>query len=354
VRRWFDGHLDLAYLAEHGRDLMQRAENCGGGLQPASVTFPALAMGNVRAAFATIFVQRRVGAAEAERRGEEPTQGTWCFDSPDEAYLACLRQFARYELWDNEGAIRLATGSRRRRKDDEAVEVMLLLEGAAGVRSVADFQEFYDAGVRIVALTWNEGTIWAGGDRSGGDVTAAGLELIAELDRLGCVHDVSHLSEAAFWTLMGKATGPKIASHSNCRALLPGKKFPERNLSDEQIQALVAAGGIIGVNLFSPFLVSSEPGAPRRAGIDDVLRHLRHFEEVTGRRDFLALGSDFDGGYPRTSWAERLDGPELLPRLGDTLAAAGWSDAEIERFAWGNWTHLTERTLSQGNPKTLS
>ena len=205
---------------------------------------------------------------------------------------------------------------------------------------VADFQEFYDAGVRIVALTWNEGTLWAGGDRSGGDITPAGLELLAELDRLHCIHDVSQLIEAAFWTLLQKAQGPKIASHSNCRALLPGKKFPERNLSDDQIKALVAANGIIGINLFSPFLVAGEP---RRATIDDLLRHLAHFESLTGRRDFLALGSDFDGGYPRTSWTEKLDGPELLPRLADTLAKAGWNDQEINRFAWGNWSTLLQK-----------
>ncbi len=345
MRRWFDGHLDLAYLAEHGRDLMQRAEICGGSLQPAAVTFPALEMGNVRGAFATIFVQRRVRAAEAELHGEEAMEGPWCFESAEEAYAACLRQFARYELWDELGLIHLATGPRRRAKGEESPEVVLLLEGAAGVRSVAGFQEFYEAGVRIVALSWNEGTRWSGGDRSGGDVTTEGLELIAELDRLGCVHDVSHLSEAAFWTLMERATGRKIASHSNCRALLPGKKYPERNLSDAQIKALVQVGGVIGINLFSPFLVSGEPA--RRAGIADVLRHLRHFEEITGRRDFLALGSDFDGGYGRTSWADKLDGPELLPRLGDTLAAEGWSDAEIERFAWGNWAGILEQIVQR-------
>jgi membrane dipeptidase len=298
-------------------------------------------MGNVRAAFATIFVQKRIGVEEAERRGEEPTDGPWCFGTADEAYTACLRQFAHYEMWDMEGLIHLAAGGRRKQRDEQSVEVVLLLEGAAGVRSVADFQEFYDAGVRIVALTWNEGTIWSGGDRSGGDITPAGLELIAELDRLHCIHDVSHLSEAAFWTLMQKSTGPKIASHSNCRALLPGKKIPERNLSDDQIKALVNAGGIIGINLFSPFLISGEP---RRATIDDLLSHLAHFENLTGRRDFLALGSDFDGGYPRTSWTEKLDGPELLPRLADTLAKAGWTDPEIDRFTWGNWSTLLQKT----------
>ncbi len=343
VQRWFDGHLDLAYLAAHGRDLTLPADRCGGGLQPAAVTFPALRAGNVRAAFATIFIQRRITEEQARRENMEPLDGPWCFDTPDEAYTACLRQFAQYELWDSAGEIHIATGGILASSAKSPLEVMLLLEGAAGVRSVRDFQEFYDAGVRIVALTWNEGTIWAGGDRSGGDVTAAGLELIAELDRLDCVHDVSHLSEAAFWTLMECGKGLKIASHSNCRSLLPGKKFPERNLSQGQIRALADCGGIIGINLFSPFLVGSNGVAAQRAGIDHVLQHIKHIEDLTGRRDLLALGSDFDGGYPRTSWAQNLDGPELLPRLADALAAANWTTQEIDRFAWQNWADLATK-----------
>ena len=94
--------------------------------------------------------------------------------------------------------------------------------------------------------------------------------------------------------------GRKIASHSNCRALLPGKKFPERNLSDEQIRALADSGGIIGINLFSPFLVGSNGATAQRAGVEHVLQHIKHIEDLTGRRDCLALGSDFDGGYPRS------------------------------------------------------
>jgi membrane dipeptidase len=346
VQQWFDGHLDLAYLAERGREMARVPRSRGGEgeegeLSPGAVTFPMLAAGHVRGAFATIFVQRRVSAEEALKRDVDPLEGTWCFETTDQAYGASLRQLATYELWDMEGHVRLLgrPGAVPLPKGSRAIKTVLLLEGATGVREMADFRDFYDGGVRIVALCWVEGNKWAGGDQSGGDVTAAGLELIAELDRLGCAHDVSHLSEAAFWTLMGAARGPKMASHSNCRALLPGKAHPERNLSDEQIRALAEAGGIVGINLFSPFLVPAKK-PPVRARIADVLTHVKHMEDVVGRRDFLALGSDFDGGYSRTSWAEGLDGPEELPKLAEALSRAGWSDAEVERFAWGNWSGL--------------
>jgi membrane dipeptidase len=333
--RWFDGHLDLAYLAQQGRDLTKSVDSCGGGLQPAAVTFPELRAGNVGAALATIFVQRGVNEEEAKRRGVEALTGPWTFETPEQAFAASVAQIGIYQQWNRSGWVELLSDSNRWGGHDR-LKIVLLMEGAAGVREVKEFQRFYDAGVRIVGLSWCDGTMWAGGDNSGGDVTPKGLELIAELDRLGCVHDVSHLSEAAFWTLMGTAKGLKIATHSNCRALLPGKQFPERNLSDEQIRVIAENGGIIGINLLSLFLVSG-PQAPERATLNDVLRHLRHMEDVVGRRDFLALGSDFDGGYPRTMWAQDLDGPTHLHRLAEALSAWGWTDAEIERFAWGNW-----------------
>ncbi|HUO10968.1 MAG TPA: membrane dipeptidase [Phycisphaerae bacterium] len=336
---WFDGHLDLAYLAQQGRDLTATLERCGGGLTPAAVTFPELRKGNVRAAFATIFVQRRVDEAEAKQKGVEPLTGPWTYTTPDEAFAASAAQLGIYQHWNRSNLVELVSANNRWGGSDR-LKIVLLMEGAAGLRHVTDLQRFYDDGVRIVALTWLEGNQWSGGDNSGGDVTPQGRELIAEIDRLNCIHDVSHLSEAAFWTLMSTAKGIKIASHSNARALLPGKQFPERNLSDNQLRALAQSPhAVVGINLLSAFLASG-PNAPKRATIQHVLNHIKHIEDVTGRRDLLALGSDFDGGYPRTSWCENLDGPTQLHLLADALADAGWSNADIHRFAWQNWADL--------------
>jgi membrane dipeptidase len=285
-----------------------------------------LRAGNVRAAFATIFVQQRTPAES----------GPWTFSSEEEAYHASVRQIEIYLAWAQRGLVAFNNENPSSRKP---LDVTLLMEGCSGLRTVDDFQWFYERNVRIVALTWAEGNKWSGGDRTLTDVTPEGKKLLAEIDRLHCIHDVSHLSERGFWTVMAETKQRKIASHSNCRALLPEKQYPERNLSDAQIRALVEQNGIIGINLFNPFLVSG-PTAPPRAAIADVLRHIAHMEQLTGRRDFLALGTDFDGGYGRTSWPIHLDGPELLHHLADALSAANWSDAEIHRFAWQNWADL--------------
>jgi membrane dipeptidase len=135
---------------------------------------------------------------------------------------------------------------------------------------------------------------------------------------------------------MEVARGPVVASHSNCRALLPGAKHPERHLSDDQIRALAARrDGKIGVNFFARFLVPAEELARRRATVADAVRHMTHIEQVGGKRDVLALGSDFDSGFGAELLPADLQGPPELWRLAETLSAGGWSDEEIAQFAWG-------------------
>ncbi len=265
---WFDGHLDLAYIAQHGRDLTQPADSCAGTLQPATVTFPALAAANVKSAIAVIFVRQRKPGVD----------GPYCFDNPDQAFTAALTQLNLYRHWETQGHIRLAKTQTANPKtriskvetqnfllstQSAALSTLLALEGAAPIRHLDDADFFADAGVRMISLAWGDGSHWSGGDQTGADLTPDGKALIHRLDELGIVHDVSHLSEPAFWSLLETAQGPIVASHSNCRALLPGAKFPQRHLSDAQIRALAnrrsaasrAKDSIIGINLFARFLI---------------------------------------------------------------------------------------------------
>jgi membrane dipeptidase len=329
---WFDGHLDLTYIALHGRDMRREVGACGGTLMPATVTFPTLRAGGVRSAFSTLFVRRRTA----------DVSGEYCFETPDEALAAAMRQVRMHEAWEREGWIELENRQKqeaRNKKEKRSLRVRLAMEGAAPIREVGDAEAFVKAGVRMVSLAWAEGNKWAGGDQSGGDVTADGRALIKRLDELGIVHDVSHLSERAFWTVMELAQGRVVASHSNCRALLPGAKHPERHLSDEQLRALAARKGSlegrVGVCLFSRFLVPAEEHECRRATLADVVRHLEHMADVMDGRRLLALGSDFDSGYGAEMLPIDLQGPTELWRLAEALAGAGWEDEEIETFARG-------------------
>ena len=336
--RWFDGHLDLTYLALHRRDLSKPPEQCGGSLLPATVTFPSLRAGGVAAAISTIFVRRR---------GPD-VQGDYAFDTPDEAFAAAVRQIDLHRQWAERGLIHSEISILKSQiSNPPPLRIALAIEGAACLRTLDDLDTFHHAGIRMVSLTWAEGSKWAGGDQIGGDLTDEGRALVRRLDDRGIIHDVSHLSERAFWSLLDCATGPIVASHSNCRALLPGAKHPERHLSDEQIRALAQCGGTVGINLFARFLLPADELQRRRPTAADVVRHLSHMEQLAGRRDFLALGSDMDSGFGPDLLPADVQGPTQLHHLAEALSQAGWSNSEIEHFAWG-WDEI--RSGSEPRP----
>src|SRR5690606_30161839 len=120
--------------------------------------------------------------------------------------------------------------------------------------SVEILRIFYRLGVRAVGLTWNYRNELADGQaeaESGGGLTRAGRAVVREMERLGMLIDVSHLSDASFEQVLEVAEGPVFASHSNARRIC---RHP-RNLTDEQIRAIAARGGVIGINFAPQFLV---------------------------------------------------------------------------------------------------
>lgn len=324
---WFDAHLDLAYLAQSGRDMQQDPAHIG---EHAVVTFPSLAQGKVLRTLATIFTQSCV----VDGPPEDCVDGAWCYSNTTEAYQVSMQQLELYHQWQRVGQITLSCvpSSARNSPNTTPLEAILLLEGAAGIRTPEDLYEFSRRGVVVLALSWVDGTMWSGGDHTGTDITSEGQMLVRQADTLGLIHDVSHLSEKAFWTMLDIAARPKIASHSNCRALLPGKEYPERHLSDQQIKSLAKTGGLIGINLFSKFLVTKG-----QAEIADVVRHISHIVELTGRCDLIGLGSDMDGGFNATMLPRHMDHPRHLNRLAEALSAHGFSDYEIHGLAHRNW-----------------
>jgi membrane dipeptidase len=187
---------------------------------------------------------------------------------------------------------------------------MLSLEGAEPLRGDLDLLElFFRLGVRAMGLTWNGRNALADGvgeSIAGGGLTSIGRLAIAKMNDLGMLVDVSHLSEAGFWDVVSTCRGPFIASHSNAKALCPHG----RNLCDDQLRAVAAAGGVVGLNFYPPFLVSDG-----EAGITDVLRHADHMLSVMGR-GHVGLGSDYDGvnALPRG-----IEGVQSMPALVQAL-----------------------------------
>ncbi|MBO4298183.1 MAG: dipeptidase [Clostridia bacterium] len=203
-----------------------------------------------------------------------------------------------------------------------------MLEG-----SLERLHEFDAAGrIRMIALTWNNENEIGHSAKSGSTegLKPFGFELLREMDRLGVLADASHLNEAGFWDIVERAALPPIASHSNLKKLCGHS----RNLTDEQVKAIIRRGGFIGINFYSNFL--REDG---KATLDDVLRHIDGIAELGGI-DVLGFGSDFDG---IESWPDGLGSPADFPALLALLEKHGYTKEELEKIAGLNLWNVLKR-----------
>lgn len=332
-----DAHLDLAYNVGRGRDVRMPARQ-----QPeaegeiATVGFPDMKAGDVGLVFATIFCQQNT----PKHAG---------YTNADEAHVQATTQLDQYDAWAREGQLRIVRSSDQLGVTPNRIEhvhgdppsAFILLEGAEAIRTVADAQAFYDRGVRIVGLSWQK-TRYAGGTATPGPLTDAGRELVTELDRLGILHDASHLAERSFWDLFHFTDKLIIASHSNCRAIV--KHDPnERHLTNAMIRAIAERGGVIGMNFYDRFLLPADEFGKRRATFDDVVAHVRHICDLTGSADHVAIGTDLDGGLGREQVPVEIETIADLGKLGDKLAASGFAADDVEKVMSGNWLRVIRR-----------
>lgn len=210
-----------------------------------------------------------------------------------------------------------------------AVEGGEAVEGSLGVLRI-----FYRLGVRCLTLTWNgrnELGDGVGEPWSRGGLTGFGSAVVREMNRLGMLVDVSHLSEPGFWDVLAVTRQPVIASHSNCRALCNHK----RNLSDGQISALARNGGVMGVTFVPEFL------AEKDASLTHILDHLDHAVRIGGV-EVAGIGSDFDG-------TEALPGGikdcGSFPEITRGLVERGYCAEDIKKILGGNFLRVLGQVL---------
>ncbi|MBT9258324.1 MAG: dipeptidase [Clostridiales bacterium] len=223
-----------------------------------------------------------------------------------------------------------------RAKREGKVGALLSIEGAEPVgRDLARLRIFYRLGVRAMGLVWNGRNDVADGvgeARTGGGLTRFGVDVVGEMERLGMMVDVSHLSERGFWDVVAVATKPFIASHSNARALCDHP----RNLDDRQIKALAEKGGVMGLNFYPGFLTPSG-----EATLDDVLNHAEHIIQLVGPQH-LGLGSDFDG---ISTTPKGLEDVSFLPRFTEGLLARGYSEDVVKMVLGENFLRVFREVL---------
>jgi membrane dipeptidase len=162
------------------------------------------------------------------------------------------------------------------------------------------------------------------------------------MEKFGIILDLTHLSDQAFWEALDIFSGVVIASHNNCRALVPHP----RQFSNEQIHAIIERDGVIGA-AFDNWMI--RPGWERGARANPpvtmvhVVEHIDHVCQMAGDSQHAAIGSDLDGGFGREQSPADLDTIADLQHLTEILSARGYSDADIESIMYGNWLRLLRR-----------
>ena len=346
-----DAHEDLAYNAVFmGRDpsLAAQAKRPAAGSGEAAhggtpmVGIPDLLQGNVRVVFGTLY------ANPATNKHAPPGHA---YSTPEEAETQARQQLAYYtNLAQTDARVVII----RDQKDLERVLAaegptlgfVVLMEGADPIVKPEDASRWFAEGVRIVGTSWGA-TRYAGGTNAPGPLTALGRALMPELARAGLILDVSHMAERSFFDALELFPGTVIASHSNARALVP----TDRQLSDAMIKELVARDGVIGTVLYNRFLQTgwAEAGGRKEAvPLSVAVAHIRHICDLAGNARHVGIGSDFDGGFGSEAAPAEIDTVADLYRVGEALASAGFSEAEVEQVLSGNWLRLLRRGLPSG------
>ncbi len=224
------------------------------------------------------------------------------------------------------------------------VGIILAMEGADPIVSPDQTRQWWNDGLRTVGLAHYGKSHYAVGTGDDGPLTFRGIELLKEFSRVGMILDATHSSDASFFQAMDLFDGPVMASHNNCRALVPG----DRQFSDEQIKLLIKRGAVIGVALdawmLKPgFVIGQTMGStvPLAAAAD----HIDHICQLAGNAHHVGFGTDLDGGFGTEQSPGGLETIADLQKFNAILSERGYSAADVDRILHRNWLEFFARAL---------
>jgi membrane dipeptidase len=350
AQRLLDVHVDIQKQLSDGHFDAMRAK--AGGLD---------------AQFFSIWVEPQLfggGGAKAMRRADDQ--------------IAAVRALAEQhpETW----VLAMSAADIRRAASEGKIAALMGLEGGYAIdERLENVKRYYDLGVRYMSPAWSVSTSWAGS--SGDDVGATrglnefGKNVVKEMNRLGMMVDVSHVSDPTFWDIVQTSTAPVVATHSACRAIAD----VPRNLTDDMIRALAKTGGVVNVIFYPEHLEpgwsqkkkqvdaeiatmvqeasAAEPGdavhkkmARDRVRTREYMRrlppvkvarivdHIDHIVKLVGV-DHVGIGSDFDGVQIKTA---DLANVSELPNLTNELLRRGYSESDVSKILGGNMLRVME------------
>ncbi len=357
-----DGHLDLAWNAlQWGRDLRRsvytiRAHEhgfVGPGRGQGTVALPELRKGGVAVCFATVLA-RATGCpvpnldfrSAAQAHGIAQGQLAYYRALAHDGLLRIItdvetldRHWAEWSHWD----AALTDSTTPADLASPPLGIVLSMEGADPILDPSQLAQWWEQGLRVMGLVhYGEGR-YGGGTGSELGLQPAGLHMLKEAERLGIILDLSHLSDPAFWEALSHFNGAVIASHNNCRALVPH----QRQFSDAQLHAIFERDGVVGVACDAWMLKlgwTTGHTPPESVSLSDVADHIDCLCQIAGNSRHAAIGSDLDGGFGREQCPHDLDTIADLQALGEILQMRGYSDADIAAIMHGNWLRVLRQS----------
>ena len=227
-------------------------------------------------------------------------------------------------------------------REGEITAIVHMEGGEPIADDLSNLDDWYARGLRSIGLVWSRPNAFAHGvpfefpasPDTGPGLTDAGRALVRACNQRGILVDVSHLNERGFWDVAEISDRPVVATHSNAHALCAST----RNLTDAQLDAVRASGGVVGVNFAVTFLREDGLNDFEATGLDEIVRHVDYLVDRMGI-DHVAFGSDFDGAVVPAA----LGGVSGLPRLLDALRER-YDAGEVDRITHGNWLRVLDAT----------
>lgn len=314
-----DSHCDTPSQILRGLDMS--LDNPG-----SHIDFPKLRRGGVDAAFFALYIPAELDEKAALDHALKLYEGIrkTVESNPDKAAFATT-QLQGYE-----------------NKAKGLFSVFLGLENGSPIGgSLERIEQFYEMGIRYITLCHSKDNeicdSCASAVKKWNGLSPFGREVVSEMNRLGMLIDVSHISDKSFYDVLECSSRPVVATHSCCRALADHP----RNMSDDMIKALAEQGGVIQINFYPVFLDNSiveKDGRfiGTRPSLERIADHIDHAVSIAGI-DHVGIGSDFDGIDIAPIGLEDIS---LMPRLFDELRSRGYRESDLEKIASGNFFNV--------------
>ena len=339
-----DAHLDLSWnTLQWNRDLLQSVytirtqeqAQVGKGRGQNTVALPEMRKGKVFLSFVTMLA--RSTGRPVDYIDYCSTAQAYAVAQGQLAYYRALEQQGHARIIDNKASLESHLSEWQESDATPPLGFVLSMEGADPILEPEQLEFWYRQGLRLLGPTHYGSGRYAGGTATEVGLTDLGKPLLKEMSRLGVLLDMTHFSDQSFWEALEHYEGPVLASHNNARVLVPH----QRQFSDEQLKAIFARDGVVGVALDSwmlkfPWSVEIN----HQVTLGNVCDHIAYMCELAGNTRHVALGTDLDGGFGKEQSPSDLDTIADLQKLAKKLQERGFGQEDIASIMHGNWLRL--------------